>query len=813
MKPICFLFTFLLSLLFAHAVAQGDLFGRVTDADTHEPLAFVAIAEVGTTNGCYTDIDGYYVITPYREPSVFIFSYVGYSEVEIRIYKDGEEQVNIKMHKNANTTAEVLILPGANPAERIIKAAIANKEKNDPEADIAFTYDSYNKLVFGAKLDSLLLNNPDSLAERDSSTQEFYDFFGKQYLFLLESVAQRKFLPPNHSEETIIANRVSGLKNTDFFLLATQLQSFSFYGETVDILGNSYMSPLANGAIKKYLFILEDTTYIEQDTVFTISFRPRKDKNFKGMKGQLFVNTNGFALQNVISEPDEAEGLYIHIQQHYEFVEKRKWFPMQLNSNFTFPQASVNGTPIVGEGRSYIKNLQLDAALERKEFTPVTLLMGKNANNQPDSLWNEYRERPLDAKDSTTYQVIDSIGQAENFDRKIKVFESLATGLIPLGPVSFDLARLLRYNSYEGYRLGAGLRTNDKLSNKFSVGSYYAYGFKDTHSKYGGDVKIHLYKKRNAWVKALYENDVMETGGNQFVKPMEGFLTQGLYPFFVSRMDRREKAEVQLNGRVIGNLSASAFANTQFVKTFNGYQFTTAAEESIALYASHFNLTETGVTLRFAPGEKLVRTRTREMSLGGYYPTVWLRVTKGWDNLLNGDINFMRYDAMVEKTFRILNIGDFTVTAVAGMVPDDVPLSLLYNAKGSNTLNYEKRWLGIAAPGSFETMHVNEFMHSEYVAVHLRHNFKDLLWKREKFRPEFIMVHNMLWGRMSHAASHNVVAKAATKGYYESGLHIDNILRSGFSAIGVGVFYRYGPQHLPNEIHNFAFKLTSSINF
>jgi len=152
-----------------------------------------------------------------------------------------------------------------------------------------FTYDSYNKLVFGMTLDTAILADTAKRAAMDTTKQQVYNFFEQQHIFLMESVTKRKFYPPDRSEETIIANRVSGLTSTDFFLLGTQLQSFSFYGETVDLLGYSYMSPLANGAISKYRFELADTTFIGVDTVFTIAFQPKKGKNFTGMKGHLYI--------------------------------------------------------------------------------------------------------------------------------------------------------------------------------------------------------------------------------------------------------------------------------------------------------------------------------------------------------------------------------------------------------------------------------------------------------------------------------------------------------------------------------------------
>lgn len=806
--PYKLCFPFVLILLFLLPVSsQGQVFqGKITDAKNGSGLAFVAIAEQGTSNGTYSDIDGYFSLILEDSTATIILNLVGYQSLELKYISD--EKMMLSMMEKENLLNEVTIRPGVNPAERIIKKAIENKKQNNPESDTPFTYDSYNKLVFGGELDSTIVNDTTKFAELDSMQKDAYHFFGQQYLFLMESVSHRKFYPPDKSEETVIANRVSGLKRTDLFLLGTQLQSFSFYGESVELFGGTYMSPLSDRSISKYLFILEDTTYIGKDTVFTITFQPRRGKNFDAMRGQLFINTNGYAIQNVIAQPADTSSYSIRIQQQYEYVDQRKWFPKQLNSTIDMGSVFVANIPVIGEGRSYIKNLKLDAPLKKSEFTPVTLLMASGAANRPDSVWNQYRERELDQKELMTYHVIDSVGKAENLDRKLKGFEALTTGKINMGYVSFDLSRLMAYNDFEGYRLGGGLHTSNLLSERFSVGGYYAYGFHDKHSKYGGDLLLHLYRKRNVDLKLNYQNDVQETGGNQFDIPAAGGLSLvNLYPFFINRMDRREKFEASVSGRFIRNLSVTLFGNQQFVKSFDGYRFTSYNSENVQLYTEDFDLTEAGVQLRYAPGEKLVRMPQREISLGGRFPVFLFKVTRGFDDIGAGQFSYTRFDARVDKTFKIQNVGHFSIAAIAGYIPEDVPLPLLYNARGT--------WakFTIAAPQTFETMRTNEFQHSEFVAVHLQHNFKSLLIKTKNFAPEIILVHNMMWGNLAHAESHQLNMHAAEKGYYESGIRIDALMKSSFSGIGAGVFYRYGPYHLSNSRDNFAFKITSTIVF
>jgi len=803
-------FYLLLSMLFLAVLAEAQITvsGRTVDSQTGETLAFVAVFAKGTQNGGYSDIDGYFTLSNVSPGAIIVFHYVGYEPLEV-VWSDAGTRT-VRLVSVQKTLAEVVIRPGENPAERIINRAIENRDKNNPERSFGFTYDSYNKLYFDLV--------PDTATEgwkriqQDAEAVKEYKQLEKMHIFLIETVSQRKFLPPNNSEEKIVATRVSGLQNPDFALLGTQLQSFSFYGDYVEILSAKYLSPLTKGSPKKYLFILEDTTYIGVDTVFTISFRPRKGKNFEGMKGQLFINTNGYAIQNVIAEPHEqVQGLRIKIQQQYEKVEDKAWFPIQLNSFIDFP-IELDGMDMLGEGRSYMQNIQLNPPLRARDFTPVTLMMDRNAFTQPDSVWRKFRPYDLDSLDLETYRVVDSIGKAEDLDAKLSVLSSLASGKVPMGPVDLDLLRLLRFNDFEGLRLGLGLRTNDRVSPYYSIGGYWAYGFKDKRQKFGGDVQLNLYRKRDAWLKFIYENDVREVGGNQIERPQQGFFAPMIYPLFVNRMDRYEKYEARLNGRAIRNFTLTAFANQQRVRPFQDISFNTVLSSDVAstgIRQTQFDLFEMGGLIRWAPGEKLVRMKQKELRLFGRYPVLWFKYTQGFDNLGTGDFAYQRYDAMIEKTFLLKNLGTSSFRLVAGKVVNPVPFTLLYNARGT----YDN--FGVFSPDAFETMRTNEFQHSEFVLLQFRHSFKDLLFKREMFRPQLVIVHNMMVGRLDSKQTErfDFAPQAATQGYYESGLQIDRLIVSNLSGLGIGCFYRYGPYSMDATRDNIAVKLTSVINF
>ena len=54
----------------------------------------------------------------------------------------------------------------------------------------------------------------------------------------------------------------------------------------------------------------------------------------------------------------------------------------------------------------------------------------------------------------------------------------------------------------------------------------------------------------------------------------------------------------------------------------------------------------------------------------------------------------------------------------------------------------------------------------------------------------------------------NITFKTPNKGYFESGLMINNVLKLSTSSIGFGTYYRYGYYALENKTSNWAFKFS-----
>lgn len=805
---------YLCILLFAFTFlgldAQTSYRGVVKDSITKAPLAFVNIVINESFLGTTTDIDGKFEIRTNKELKTLKFSYLGYKLKGLKAseFKNGS---TILMSPIAVKIKEVEILPGVNPAHRLINLAIENRNRNNPEKATEFFYESYNKLIFTGDLDSNILANQDSIQKLDTIDQNTYELFSKQHLFMMESITERSHIPPDNTKEVVVASRISGLKNPIFSLIGTQLQSFSLYNNYISLFGNDYLSPISKGSTSKYLFILSDTLIENNDTIYTIRFQPRKGKNFDALKGVIYLNTNGYAIQNLIAEPNEKDGFDIKIQQKYEFVDGKQWFPVQLNTNMIFEEIQLNNSNAKGIGRSYIKNIQLKSKLEKKEIGNTVLSLDPKAGKKTEDYWNEYRADSLDSKEQETYRIIDSIGDAENLDEKILLFRTFATGAIPLGPFDFPIKYLMDYNDYEGFRLGLGAETNDKFIKGLRIGGYGAYGFKDQAGKYGAYTKWTPKSNREIELKLSYSNDVKESGGTQFANyRVSTFSNEGLKKLYISRMDGVEKYEAQFGLRAFRDFKFNFFGNKQFRTINSDYTFSELSESNEIVEYSKFNLVETGVDIRYSYKEKFAEMFGMKFPVSTKYPVLHLRVTQGFDNLLDGDFEYQRIDLKIDQSILWKGIGVSSFRVAGGFIEGEIPLTAQFRTQGTFS-----NGLLLATEYSFETVRPNEFYSDRYFNFFFRHNFKNLLYKGVSFKPELSLIASYAIGELkqTNGQHQNVEYLTLDKGLWETGLAVNNLLNLGFSSFGVSAFYRLGEYSFEKWEDNFVAKLSTTVNF
>ena len=298
--------------------AQQKIQGKIIDLETREPIPFANIVfDLENKRGTTADLSGNFYIETREPVSSLKISHISY---ETRSYSLGKNTENliITLEPKSAELEQVFIIAEKNPAEKIIKKVIENRDRNNPEKVSSFTFRSYNKINF-----DFLPHPPKDSSKVDSNYLRLTNMSKTMGLMLMESVTERKFIYPNHDEETVIGTKVSGLKNPTFASLATNIQPFSFYQDILTVLDRNFVNPISNGSLSKYDYKLRDTIFQDADTVYLIEFQPKKGRIFDAMKGMLYVNTHFYAIQNVIAEPYEAGFMSMKIEQKYLCMDRQ----------------------------------------------------------------------------------------------------------------------------------------------------------------------------------------------------------------------------------------------------------------------------------------------------------------------------------------------------------------------------------------------------------------------------------------------------------------------------------------------------------
>ena len=797
--------------------------GKVVNEKDNTPLSFVNVIVNNNTQGTTTNIDGFFSINvEEKQLKKLSFNYVGFEAFIYQVktkadIKPLRRKLTIKLYKKAADDTETTTSSNANPANEVISKVYANRKINHPARLKSYQYKAYHK--FYVNLKKVIPSQIDSSENLDSTERKLAHYLQKHHLFLSESVTKHQYIFPNYSRKTLLGNRISGIPQPGFVNIDHQLQPFSFYKEHINVFGKKYLNPISRNSHKKYYFEISDTLLIGENSIYVISFAPLYKKNFEGLKGTLYINTNKYAIQNVVFEPvDDHQANSFRIQQEYRLLEDKFWFPVQLSMDIICRDKSLGTRPMVGTMRTFLQDIQLFPPLRRKDFDKITFLVDPMANKQGEEFWQQqHQKHPLTAKDQRTYTYIDTANNQRLTKRFFKILETVTYNKLTHKFLDFKVSEMLRYNAYEGVRLGAHFSTNHEVSEIFQGAGYLAYGLKDGNLKYGISLGVqNFFQRFDPQVGIYFANDVFEPANFSLPSPQRWFSRNYLRSFLTSRMDQVQKLGGYLRVRPFRNLQLIFnFENRRIDPAYN-YEYLEPSLSNPADFSikNEFNITEASIGFRFAYRESYLQSGRHKVYLGTQFPVVQFNYKRGLSNILNSEYDYYKIEGQAAYSFSIPQTGTTTIQLQAGMVQGDVPYPLLYNGRGGFTN------VPVLIPDHFQTMGLYEFVADRFFNIFIRQNLGRLLYRTQSrwFQPELILMHNMGFGNLSNAARHtNLDFKTMEKGYIESGILLDKLLRITYFDlanlnIGTGIFYRYGA-YTKRDLENFAWKITLGFSF
>lgn len=800
--------------------AQSEIVsGRIFDAETKQSLSFSRVWLKESNKGVYSDLDGRFQLSLYRIPDTLFVSYVGYELYKLPV--SGElSALNIYLIPKETRTEEIVILPGENLAERVIRKAIQMRKANDFENLPAWRYDSYNKVYIFPKTLS-----PDNTASeqdrkaRDEAIHEIDSLSDKMHLLLWESVTHKEYKRPGKSKEEIIASKTSGFSEAILPLVPADILDFSsFYKDWVLVLGQSFMSPLNPEAIGKYIYNMKDTLLDGPDTIFTISFQPGR-KSFSGFEGVLHIHTGKYAVQHirtqlVVQEKDAliSGGL---VEQLFERQQDSIWFPSQLITEFevgtgALAQELSSMLMLRMAAKVYLKNISLSTENEPRRFGNEIISTHAKASKQTDAFWNQYRADTLDTREQNTYHTIDSLGKKIRLDRWIYQGQKLTTGKIAWRYLDFDLSRLVQYNLVEKLRVGIGAETNERVSNQFSIGAWAGWSWADQTSKYGYFARVHPLKNKLWQAEYRYEYDLVESGAPVLLmsnyQRTADLLGRNLR---LRIMDYQVSRKFLIRGPIWNNWTQTISYSQIDINPAYSYLYRGLSE---------YYLNEFSWEHRYAPGEKFLRNGNFRISLGTPLPIFRVRLfaSRDWPDGLG--LNYSGASASVVQTLNFNTRGKFQYAIQGNFSEGALPYTRLQVFRGTKDFSWP-----LSSPMSFNAMQYNEFAADQSVQMHLRYDFNNLLFHSRVWHPNVLLEYNATYGILNSALYFHQLPfalKAPDKIYQEAGLVLQDLLPKAWvrkapslSLIGLAFYYRIGAYSQKEPIDNFSFKLYSGFKF
>ncbi|CAI2765648.1 DUF5686 and carboxypeptidase regulatory-like domain-containing protein [Flavobacterium collinsii] len=824
MKLFC-----LLTLFFTLTIqAQFQINGIVTDSN-NKPLPFATIT-TSDNNNTITDVDGKFILKMPLKPTDFIVSYIGF-QTRIIAVTDHKTFYPISLSQKTDDLKEVVI-SNENPALTIIKKVIANKNKNNPQKKLnSFEYKSYNKLIVTANPDSIdgridstatYKNLDKKRINIDSSDYKFKEIISKQHLFQTEKVSQYQF--GNHKlKETILGTKMAGFKQPIYEIIAFNLQSISIYDSKYELFETKYENPISDNAPQSYNYKILDTVNVKGRETYMIYFKNKHRRKSSGLEGVLYIDQENFAVAKAVMRIKGV--LDISGIHEFEYVPNEKiWF--QSNTTFKIVKGkNDDDIKILGGTIQFDGDVEDNFEPRKKSASDFTYLLSESnnfdirynttapiknpalyieikddANKKPETFWEEYRKESLDLKSQKTYQLIDSLSIKKRIENRLGLGRKIINGYFPIGPIDLDLKKIISYNNYEGFRLGLGGITNDHFSKNFRIEGYGAYGTKDGAFKYSLGTGVLLDKNTNTWVNGYYTDDVREIASTVFAVDKRVFKIYDPRPINISTFYKYVGWKANIQTKIIPKTEAIL----EFSRTYVEPKFDYLFNYNGKLY-SDYVMTTAMVSIVWAPFSPFMQTPTGRTETDKKFPRFTFQYTQSLPNVMENDFTFGKIDFKAEYEKKYLNGQKTSLLLQGGYATGDVPITHLYNTMPNN-LNKETllQRITFAGRNSFETMFFNEFFSSQYVFFQIKHGF-DRIRILKKVRPSLVLVTRMAWGNMENPQQHvGPTYKTLDKGFFESGIELNKI----YKGIGLGGFYRYGPNQLMRFEDNIAVKIS-----
>ena len=772
--------SFLLFLLLGCciSVSAQNIQGVVTDSLTNDPIPYLSVFYEGKGVGSITDNDGHYKVETRKGWNKLTFSAVGYVTKVVNIIPGVTKNLNVRMRPDDIMLDEVVVKPKRekysrknNPAVELMKKVIAHKNNNKLSENDYYQYNKYQKITM-----SLNDVTPEMLEKGMYKKMPFLKYqielCEETNKFILpisvdETASQKIYRKHPKSEKTIIKGMSSTGVNELFAtgdMLSTVLKDVftdvNIYDNDIRLLQYPFISPISSSdAISFYKFYIMDTTFVDKDKCFHLTFVPNNSQDF-GFTGHLYVLADSsYTVKKCTMNLPKKSGVNfvdnMDIIQEFEQLPNGEWV---LKTDDMIVEMTL---------MKIMQGFQIRRTTRYSDYAfdelPQQLFKRKGAEIKEadammrgDDFWNQYRPVPLTQTESSMDMLVKRLEQMPGFKYVIFVLKAFIENFVETGtkdnPSKVDIGpvnTMISNNYIDGLRLRMSAQTTANLNPHLFLKGYYAYGFKDHRSKYMGEVE-YSFNKKEYLPREFPKNSITFSYQYDVMSPTDKFLKTDKDNVFVSF-----KTSTVDQMSYVRNIALKYENETQFgLKTTVEVKHSTDEPTGGLAYITNddqktlvpeIQTMEASLAFRYAPGETFVNTKQRRIPVSFDAPVFTLSHTTGFKGVLGGEYNFNLTEVGLYKRFWFSSWGKIDMFVKGGAQWNKVPFPLLIMPAAN--LSY------ILQRETFNLINNMEFLNDRYASLDVSWDLNGKIFNRipllKKLKWREAIGFKMLYGHLT----------------------------------------------------------------
>ena len=777
--------------MFCSAQDATKIMGIVRDAQTGDTLPFVSVYFKNTQIGTTTGFDGRFALESKKATDTVVASYIGFVTSYIPIQRNRFQTIDIRLQPERYELSGVVIRPGENPAEVLLRKIIDHKPDNDPDKVESFRCQAYTKMQFD-------VNNLSEKFQNRRMLEPFKFVFnqidtsvvnGKIYLPVMISEAFSDLYfrkTPRERKEIIKASQISGVENpTMSQFVGNMAQDVKVYDNFISLFQKNFVSPISSMGLLYYKYYLIDSTFLDNQWCYNVMFKPRRKQEL-AFTGNMWIHDTTYAVKKLeMKMAGDVNLNFVNdmvISQEFGIAPNGRWMLTreQTIADFNVIVDSKITMGFFGTRTVLYSGYDFSPVRDEKIYSmPNNIIVLDDANRKSEEFWNKTRPEALTHREASVYYLSDTLKQMPLFRTYVDVIKMIVTGYYVKGNFEWGpYSSSYSFNQVEGSRFRIGGRTSNDFSTKLMLDGYLAYGTRDQKFKYSAGFMYMLGKVPDRVLSASYKYDVEQLGMSENAFRQDFILN--------SIFRRNPQDKLSMVSQYTGSYKHEWFTGFSNTFTVTNRLISTLEGAGINLYdpvtedyklTEHLTTTELSLALHYGFREKQLAGEFERVIVSTPYPVINLKYALGVKDLFGGEYKYHSLTCNVSQWFSFLSAGWLKYNVEAGKVWGTLPFPLMKIMPGNETFYHDDY--------AFNLMNYYEFIADEYIAYHLIYHMEGLFLNR------IPAIRKLKWrevvqfkGVAGHSTEQNRLynqlpagAYFFSKPYLEAGAGIENIFR------------------------------------